>query len=132
VPLQADWALGTRQAIGIHTGAGRQCADAIEAGVSADRPEHIHTGTESGDLGQKKGGDGAAYECLAAWAEPLATTDFCRVNCYSFNQMLAKSNKDERTIKMESTWIAIIMNRMKILLDDYNLSSHLPRYKYAR
>jgi len=27
--LQADWALGTRQAIGVHTGEGRQCTDAI-------------------------------------------------------------------------------------------------------
>jgi len=25
-PLQADWALGTGQAIGAHTGAGGQCA----------------------------------------------------------------------------------------------------------
>jgi len=49
--LQADWALGSRQAMGIHTGAGGQCTDAIEAGISADRPECIHTGTVSGGLG---------------------------------------------------------------------------------
>jgi len=34
--LQADWALGTRQVIDVHTGAGGQCTDSIEAGVSAD------------------------------------------------------------------------------------------------
>jgi len=57
--------LGTRQAVGIHTGAGGQCADAIEAGVIADRPEciQLHTGTGSGSLGQMEGGVRAAYIC---------------------------------------------------------------------
>jgi len=50
VPLQADWALGTGQAIGIHTGAGGQCTFAIEAGVGADGPVRIKTGTGSGVL----------------------------------------------------------------------------------
>jgi len=31
-PLKEDWALDTRQAVGVHTGAGGQCADAIEGG----------------------------------------------------------------------------------------------------
>jgi len=37
VPLHADWPLGTGQDVGAHTGAGGECADAIEAGVGADR-----------------------------------------------------------------------------------------------
>jgi len=40
-PLQADWSLSIREAISTNTGAGRQCADVIEADISADRPEHI-------------------------------------------------------------------------------------------
>jgi len=36
--VQADWALGTRQATGEHTDAGGQCADTTEAGVGADGP----------------------------------------------------------------------------------------------
>jgi len=43
----------------------------IKAGVSDDGPERIHTGTGSGGLGRTKGGDGAAYVCPAARAEPL-------------------------------------------------------------
>jgi len=49
------------RAIGAHTGAGEQCTDAVEAGVGAERPAHIHTGTGSGGLVWAKGGDGAAY-----------------------------------------------------------------------
>jgi len=42
-------------AIGAHTDAGRQCADAIEADVRADGLAHIlHTGTRSGGLGGQK------------------------------------------------------------------------------
>jgi len=33
-------AMGTGQAIGAHTGAGGQCADALETGVGADGPVH--------------------------------------------------------------------------------------------
>jgi len=47
--------MGTRQAIGAHTGAGGQCADAIETGVGADGPARIlHTGTGSGAFGGRK------------------------------------------------------------------------------
>jgi len=48
--------MGTGQAIGVHTGAGGQCADAIETGVfGADGPAHIlHTGTGSASLGRRK------------------------------------------------------------------------------
>jgi len=52
-------AMGTKQAIGTHTGAGTQCADAIETGVGADGPARIlHTGTGSGGLGRAKSGTG--------------------------------------------------------------------------
>jgi len=60
-PLQADWALGTEQAIDAHTGAGGECEDAIEADVGAGVLARIHTDTGSGGLGRKKSGDGAAY-----------------------------------------------------------------------
>jgi len=37
--------------IDAHTGAGRECVDAIEAGVGADGPARIlHTGTRSGSV----------------------------------------------------------------------------------
>jgi len=39
-PLKVDWALGTGQAIGARTGAGKQCANAIEAGVGG-RAEYV-------------------------------------------------------------------------------------------
>jgi len=44
--LHADWALGTRQDVGAHTGAGGECADAIEADDGADglaQPPLQHT-----------------------------------------------------------------------------------------
>jgi len=67
-PLQADWALGTGQAIGAHTGADGQCADAVEAAVGADGATRIHTGTGSGGLWRAKGGVGAAYTTpIAEW-----------------------------------------------------------------
>jgi len=44
----------------------------IEASVGADRPARIHTGTASGDLGQAKGGDGAAY-VIPDWAGRMAS-----------------------------------------------------------
>jgi len=47
--------MGTGQAISAHTGAGRQCTDAIETGVVADGPTCIlHTGMGSGGLGRVK------------------------------------------------------------------------------
>jgi len=55
-PQQADWALGTRQAIGIHRAAGRQCADMIEAGVSADSPNAYIWVREVAVLGGQKVG----------------------------------------------------------------------------
>jgi len=67
VPLQADWVLGTGQPINIHTGAGRQCADATEAGVGADGPALIHTGKGSMGLWKRKGRDEAAY-VMPDWA----------------------------------------------------------------
>jgi len=54
VPQQADLALGIGQATGIHTGTGKQCADAIQAGIGAGGPACIHTGTGSGALGGQK------------------------------------------------------------------------------
>jgi len=46
-------AMGIGQAIGIHTGTGGQCTDAIETGVGADVMACIlHTGMESGGLGR--------------------------------------------------------------------------------
>jgi len=36
-PLHGDWALGTGQDVGAHTGAGGECTDATEAGIGADR-----------------------------------------------------------------------------------------------
>jgi len=48
--------LGTGQAIGTHTGAGRQCADATETGVGADRPACIlHMSMGCGGLESKSG-----------------------------------------------------------------------------
>jgi len=46
VPLHADWTLGTGQDVGAHTGAGGECAEAIEADVGADglaQPPFPHT-----------------------------------------------------------------------------------------
>jgi len=43
------------QATGAHTGAGGQCADAIEAAVGADEPACIHMGTGNERLGGMKG-----------------------------------------------------------------------------
>jgi len=57
-PCATAGRLGTRQAIGTHTGAGGQCADAIETGAGADglaRTLHTNTGSE----GEKR--NGAAY-----------------------------------------------------------------------
>jgi len=59
--------LGTGPAIGVHTGTGGRCADAIEAGVGDDGPARTLTGTESGGLGLAKGGDWAAY-VMPGWA----------------------------------------------------------------
>jgi len=48
-------AMGTGHAIGTHTGAGVQCADAVETSISADGPAHIlHTGMGSGGAGRAK------------------------------------------------------------------------------
>lgn len=71
--LQADLALGTKQAIGVHRGADGQCADAIEgqALVLMGRNERIHMGTGNRGLGQMKGGDEAAYVCPNVQAELL-------------------------------------------------------------
>jgi len=50
-----DNAMGIGQAIDAHTGACRQCADAIETGIHADWPACIlHTGMGSGGLWQAK------------------------------------------------------------------------------
>jgi len=47
--------LGNRQAIGMHTGAGRQSADAIETGISADKPAPYYTRVrEAKALGRQK------------------------------------------------------------------------------
>jgi len=51
-----DWALGTGQAIGAHTGAGGQCTDAIKAGVGADGLALIHMGIGNGSIRRAKGG----------------------------------------------------------------------------
>jgi len=88
VPLQADWVLGTVQPINIHTGAGRQCADAIEAGVGADGPALIHTGKGSMGLWKRKGGDGAAY-IMPGWAGRTDSWQYiclsvCHFVCLSF------------------------------------------------
>jgi len=51
--------MGTGQAIGAHTGAGGQCADAVETCVGADVPTRIlHTDAGSGGLGLAKSGTG--------------------------------------------------------------------------
>jgi len=60
------------QAIRAPTGAGGQCADAIEAGVGADGPARIHTGTASGGLGREKGWDRAAH-VLPGWTGRTAS-----------------------------------------------------------
>jgi len=47
--------MGTGQVIGVNTGAGVQCADAIETSVGADGPARIlHAGTGSGVLERAK------------------------------------------------------------------------------
>jgi len=52
---------GTGQAFSAHTGAGGQCANAIEASVAADGPACTHThGTGSGGFNRVEGRDGAA------------------------------------------------------------------------
>jgi len=58
--LHADWALKNGQAVGARTGAGGQCADAIEASVGADGPTciNLHTGTGSGFLAGERRGPG--------------------------------------------------------------------------
>jgi len=72
--MDADWAFGTRQAIGAHTGAGGQYVDAIEACVSAYRPArilHMHWYGKRGPwAGEKR--DGAAYVMLD-WAGRMAS-----------------------------------------------------------
>jgi len=50
--------LRTGQAIGAHTGAGGQCADAIEADSGADGTVQIHMGIGSRALGGPKAGTG--------------------------------------------------------------------------
>jgi len=46
-------ALGTKHAIGVHTGAGGQCTDTIETGIGADGRVYIlHTGVGSEGLEQ--------------------------------------------------------------------------------
>jgi len=58
-PLQANRALGTGQAIGTHTGTGRQYADAIKASIGADRLARIlHMGMGSRAFWQAKSGTG--------------------------------------------------------------------------
>jgi len=48
-------AMGTRQAVGAHTGTGRQCTDAVETAVGADGPARIlQMRTGSGGLWQAK------------------------------------------------------------------------------
>jgi len=55
-PLQADWAKGTGQAIGAHTGASEQCSDAIEARIGADWPARIHRVRETAPwVGEMRG-----------------------------------------------------------------------------
>jgi len=62
------------QAIGAHTCAGGQCADAIEADVDADGPACIvRTGTGSGCLGRPKVGDTAGY-VMPVWAGRMASS----------------------------------------------------------
>jgi len=54
-------AMGTRQTIGVHTGAGGQCANTVETGVGADGLACIlHTGMGSGAFG----GGNAERGCL--------------------------------------------------------------------
>jgi len=67
--------LDTGQAMGSHTGAGGQCADAVEACVGDDRPAHMHTGAGSGVLGRANGGDGAAY-VMPGWAGRMASQTY--------------------------------------------------------
>jgi len=56
-PCATTGRMGTRQATGTHTGAGRQYADAIETGICADGSAHIlHTDTESAGLWRAKTG----------------------------------------------------------------------------
>jgi len=60
-----DWNQAKNGTIGAHTDGGRQCADAIEAGIGADGPVHIlHMGMRSGGLRR----DGAAY-IMPDWAK---------------------------------------------------------------
>jgi len=44
----------------------------MEAGVGADGPARIHTGTKNGELGRAKDRDGAAY-VMPVWAGKMAT-----------------------------------------------------------
>jgi len=63
--------LVTGQAIGAHTIAGGQCACAVEAGISANGPARMHTGTGSRGLGRRTAGTGLPTQCPAGRAEPL-------------------------------------------------------------
>jgi len=62
----------TGYTVGAHTGAGGQCANAIQIGVGADGPARIlHTGTESGCLGRAKSGTELPTYCPTGRAEWL-------------------------------------------------------------
>jgi len=65
MPLQADLALSTRQAIDVHIGAARQCTDAIEAGVM-----HTYGYGKRGSWANERRGRGCLC-MLAVQAEPL-------------------------------------------------------------
>jgi len=76
LPCATAGRLGTEQAMGSHRAAGRQCTDAIEAGVSTDEPACIlHTGTGNGGIRQEKGRDGAAY-VVPDWAGRTGRTNY--------------------------------------------------------
>jgi len=67
-------AMGTGQAIGAHTGAGGQCADAIETGVGADGPARIlHMGTEAGALDGLKAERGCLHNARLGGQDRMAS-----------------------------------------------------------
>jgi len=62
--------MGTRQAIGTHTGG--QCEDAVETGIDADRPAHTTHGCGKRGSSVHKNRNGAAY-VMHDWAGRMAS-----------------------------------------------------------